>query len=144
MWLDLRNYSTDHPSKKLDVKNAQFKVTQVVSPHAYRLDTPGNIHNVFHVSLLRPVANNPLPSQYVDDTELPAIQGESGHEEWQIEEISDSKLDRRGHGQPRRKYLVKWQGYHMRTWEPEEFVEQTAVLDEFIAKFPEKPHPPPN
>ena len=32
----------------------------------------------------------------------------------------------------------------MQTWEPEEFVEQTAVLDEFIAKFPEKPHPPPN
>ena len=112
VWLDLRNYSTDCPSKKLDVKNAQFKVTQVVSPHAYWLDTPGNIHNVFHVSLLRPVANNPLPSQYMDDTKLPAIQGELGHEEWQIEEISDSKLDRRGHGQPRRKYLVKWQGYH--------------------------------
>ena len=112
MWLDLRNYSTDRPSKKLDVKNAQFKVTQVVSPHTYWLDTPRNIHNVFHVSLLRPVANNPLLSQYMDDTELPAIQGELDHEEWQIEEISDSKLDRHGHGQPRRKYLVKWQGYH--------------------------------
>ena len=107
MWLDLRNYSTDHPSKKLDVKNAQFKVTQVVSPHTYQLDTSGNIHNIFHVSLLHPVANNLLLSQYVDDTELPAIQGESGHEEWQIEEISDSKLDRCGCGQPRRKYLVK-------------------------------------
>ena len=62
VWLDLRNYSTDHPSKKLDVKNAQFKVIQVVSPHTYWLDTSGNIHNIFHVSLLHPVANNPLLS----------------------------------------------------------------------------------
>ena len=112
MWLDLRSYSTNCPSKKLDVKNAQLKVTQVVSPHTYWLDTSGNIHNIFHVSLLHPVANNPLLSQYMDDTKLPAIQEELGHEEWQIEEISDSKLDRRGCGQLRRKYLVKWQGYH--------------------------------
>ena len=113
MWLDLRNYSTNHPSKKLDVKNAQFKVTQVVSPQAYWLDTSGNIHNIFHISFLHLVANNPLLSQYMDDTKLPAIQGELSHEEWQIEEISDSKLDRCGHRQPRRKYLVKWQRYHM-------------------------------
>ena len=32
--------------------------------------------------------------------------------EWQVEEITDSKWERRGHGQPRRKYLVKWRGYH--------------------------------
>ena len=73
MWLDLRNYSTDCPSKKLDVKNTQFKVTQVVSPHTYQLDTSGNIHNIFHISLLRSVVNNPLLSQYVYDTKLPAI-----------------------------------------------------------------------
>ncbi len=100
VWLDLRNYSTDRPSKKLDAKNACFKITQVVSPHAYRLDTPGGIHNVFHVSLLRPAANNPLPSQYMDETKPPAIQGDEGEEEWQVEEILDSKWERRGRGPP--------------------------------------------
>ena len=106
-------YSTDHPSKKLNIKNTQFKITQVVSLHTYWLDTSGNIHNIFYISLLCPVVDNPLLSQYIDDTEPPAIQGDLGHEEWQIEEISDFKLDRCGHRQPRRKYLVKWQEYHM-------------------------------
>ena len=63
VWLDLSNYSTDHPSKKLDVKNAQFRVTQVVSPHTYWLDTPGNIHNIFHVSLF--VAVHTVPPDQV-------------------------------------------------------------------------------
>ena len=62
VWLDLHHYSTDHPSKKLDAKNGRFTVTQVVSPHAYQLDTSGGIHNIFHVSLLHPAAANLLPS----------------------------------------------------------------------------------
>ena len=81
--------------------------------HTYQLDTSGNIHNIFYISLLHLVVDNSLLSQYIDDTEPPAIQGELSHKEWQIEEISDSKLDRCSHGQLRKKYLVKWQGYHM-------------------------------
>ena len=100
VWLDLHHYSTDHPSKKLDAKNGWFTVTQVVSPHAYWLHTPGGIHNIFHISLLHPAAANLLPSQYVNDTELPAILGEDNEDEWQVEEITDSKWERCGHGQP--------------------------------------------
>jgi len=88
-------------------------------------------------------ADNPLPSQYVDETEPPAIQNEEGEDEWQVEKIVDSKWERRGRGQPRRKYLVKWQGYQRPTWEPEDFVEDTAAMERFITAFPDKPHPPP-
>ena len=62
VWLNLKNVRTDRPSKKLDAKHAKFTITEVISSHAYRLNTPGEIHNVFHSSLLRPAALDPLPS----------------------------------------------------------------------------------
>ena len=79
-----------------------------------------------------------------EDAEVEVTESETKNgadDEWQVEEITDSKWERRGRGQPRRKYLVKWRGYHRRTWEPEEFMEQTAAMDRFIAAYPEKPHP---
>lgn len=65
VWLDARNIRTLRPQKKLDWKNlGPFRITQVISPHAYKLDLPASIriHPVFNVNLLRPVAENPVPS----------------------------------------------------------------------------------
>ena len=40
VWLDTYNWLTEHPAKKFDQKNAgPFKISQVVSPQAYRLET---------------------------------------------------------------------------------------------------------
>jgi hypothetical protein len=61
VWLDARNIRTNRQSKKLDWKNlGPYKVAQMVSSHAYRLELPDSmkIHPVFHVSLLRPAAPN--------------------------------------------------------------------------------------
>src|SRR5947209_5320574 len=73
VWLRLKNVKTDRPSKKLDWLNAKYKVTEVISSHSYRLNTPPGIHPVFHVSLLKRAAGDPLPSQVQDDTQPPAI-----------------------------------------------------------------------
>ena len=62
VWLDARNIRTKRQSKKLDWKNlGLYKISKVVSSHAYRLDLPDSmklLHPVFHVSLLRPAPND--------------------------------------------------------------------------------------
>ena len=63
MWLNLKNYNTLRPSKKLDWKNAKYSIIEAVGSHVYKLDTPSGIHLVFHVSLLRPAGTDPFLSQ---------------------------------------------------------------------------------
>ena len=74
VWLDLRNIRTTRPKKKLAELHGQFRVTGIINGNAYRLDTPPGIHNVFPVSLLRPVSNDPLPSQKQDDIQPAAVE----------------------------------------------------------------------
>ena len=90
VWLHLRNVHTTRPSKKLDWIHAKYTVTRTLegSPHFYELDVPKGIHNKFHVSLLRPTADDALPSQARDDAQPPpAIITNAGDEEWGIDEI---------------------------------------------------------
>ena len=140
VWLDARNIKTRRPSKKLDWKNiGPFPVTQVVSPYAYRLGLPDSmkIHDVFHTNLLRPAPgpDAALPGQR---NEPPPPVEADGEQEWFIDRIEDSRYNRR-----RRQYefLVKWTGYDELTWEPHEFVKETAALTEYYARYPTRPRP---
>ena len=62
VWLSLKNITSERPSKKLDWRNAKFTVIKAIGSHAYQLDTPEGIHNVFHTNLLRLAHDNPFPS----------------------------------------------------------------------------------
>ena len=134
VWLNLKNVKTDRPNKKLDWRHAKYTVTKVISSHAYELDTPPGIHNRFHVTLLRPAAMNPLPSQQQDDAQPPAIIADDGHAEWGVEEILRARSRRWGRGY-QRQVLVKWKGYALPTWEPLRAMEETAALDEFERRW---------
>jgi hypothetical protein len=138
VWLNLKNIKTDRPSKKLDNKNAKFTVIGIVNSHAYRLDTPPGIDNVFHVSLLRPAGTDPLPSQVVTEAQPPAIITEDGEEEYEVEEILRARTRKVGRGS-RKEVLVKWTGYAKPTWEPLANFEDTAALDAFEGKHPPLP-----
>ena len=131
--MSLRNVRTDRPNKKLDNRSAKFTIIEVVSPSAYRLDTPPGIHNVFNVDLLRPAADDPLPSQVVDDPQPPAVLVDD-EEEWQVEKIlrkRQKKLPGRGR-RIRLEYLVKWQGYADPTWEPATALGDSTALDKYL------------
>ena len=57
VWLDAKNLKTTHPTTKLrPLRYGPFRVTEVISPVAYRLELPPQwkIHNAFHAGLLMP------------------------------------------------------------------------------------------
>ena len=129
VWLNLKNISIDRPSRTLGERAAQFTVIEPVGSHAYRLDTPPGVHDVFHTSLLRPAARDPLPSQTTNEPQNPALIREAGEpEEYEVEAIlRDREL--RGHKQ----YLVKWTGWRKPTWEPASAMADTIALDRYEA-----------
>jgi len=131
VWLDLRNIRTDRLSKKLDARHAKYTVLEKIGSHAYRLNTPAGIHNVFHTMLLRPAADDPFPSQLRDDYQPPAILTEDS-EEYHVERITGERMVRRGRAS-RKQYRVKWTGYARETWTDAELLEDVAALDDWEA-----------
>jgi len=130
VWLDLRNIRTERPSKKLDARHAKYTILEKVGSHAYRLDVPGTIHDVFHTTLLRPAGTRPLPSQTRHDYQPPAHLVE-GNEEYLVDSILDERTIRRGRGHMKQ-YLVRWTGYARPTWEPARSMEDTEALDHWL------------
>ena len=64
VWLLRQNIKTTRPSDKLDFKRlGPYRILKQINPMAYRIDLPANshIHNVFHVSLLKPVSVSQIP-----------------------------------------------------------------------------------
>ncbi|KAI0991141.1 hypothetical protein K3495_g17046 [Podosphaera aphanis] len=92
------------------------------------------IHPVFHVSLLNPAPNDPVPGQ-VQAPQPPIII--NNEEEYEVEEIYDSRITRLQGLQ----YLVKWAGDNETTWEPAANLDDTVAVEIFHNKYPTKPGP---
>ena len=93
------------------------------------------VHNVFHVRLLEPAANDPFLGQIIFPAPPVEVDGE---EEWEVTKVLDSWLFRR-----RLQYLVKWIGYDDPTWEPAKSVNGLHAIHLFHQQYPNKPGPLP-
>ncbi|KAF8694651.1 hypothetical protein RHS03_08150, partial [Rhizoctonia solani] len=121
VWLDGKNVELRTNSNKLDPKRlGPFRILEKISSHAYCLELPETlkIHNVFYVGLLsksHESPSQPFPEQPPPET----IEGE---EEYEVEQIIDSKRQR-----GKWFYLIKWKGYgpEDNSWEPEELLEHS-------------------
>jgi hypothetical protein len=136
VWLDARHIRTTRPSRKLDWKRlGPYAVQRQVSPYAYELELPRGlrIHPVHHVSLLDPVARDPLPRQEI--TPPPPVEVD-GDQEYQVERVEVSRMYRN-----QLQYLVPWTGYDQMTWEPAKDVDGLQALDDFHERHPPKPGP---
>jgi transposase InsO family protein len=129
VWLNLKNAKVVGEMKKLDWKHAKFRIVKVVGTHAVRLAVPPGIEPTFHVSLVRPAADDPFPSQRQEDWQPEGIITDEG-EEWEIECIVGEFQQKRGRGH-RQMYLVKWVGYEEPTAEPRANLEDTTALDQW-------------
>lgn len=136
VWLDMRNIKVDPArKKKLSELHQQYTITDVIGHSACRLNIEG-IHNVFPVSLLRPVAKDPLPSQVQDDVQPAPIEVDGEDEYYDVDEVLDTRV-RKGHGrngQLYREFLVKWTGYATPTWNKAEDMGNCIALRDYEAK----------
>jgi hypothetical protein len=93
-------------------------------------------HNVHHVSLLEPTANNLYLGQWPNPPPLVEIDGE---DEYLIEAMLDAWIHHCQH-----QYLVKCIGYNMPEWEPTELHSNIIAVDQFHEKYSDKPRPLPD
>lgn len=137
VFLSAQNVKTARYSNKLGWKKlGPFEIRRKISPHAYELNLPKSmkIHPIFHISLLYPAATDPVPGQ-LQKPPPPVIV--DGVEEYEIEEIYNSRM----HKQKGLQYLVKWVGENSATWEPATNLDETAAVDNFHNRYPNKPGP---
>lgn len=128
VYLNLKNVKTSRPCKKLDWLHAKYQVLEEVNTHAYKLDVPGRIHPVFHVDLLRPAPDDPLPSQQTDH-ELAQPVLVDGQEMYLVESILDEKKEG-----THKKALVKWVDYSKPTWESLSTIRHTDAWKQWKRK----------
>ena len=109
-----------------------FEVVDRVGELSYQLNLPEEykIHDVFHVSLLKPY----LQSDSVQETRPPPLFFSGGQPEWEVEDV----IRRKGVGRNIR-YEVKWKGYPSseNTWEPRAHLNRPSILP-LLKKLDEK------
>ena len=138
VWLSLKSYKTDRPSRKLsDQMAGKFRIVEKIG-NAYKLDLPPSmrIHPVFSPDKLRKAANDPLPGQ-IDDPAPPIEIG--GRDEWEVEQVLAVRLRYR-----KLQYRVKWIGHDDDpVWYPARNLKNAArCLREFHEAYPNEPGPP--
>ena len=106
-----------------------FEIIEEVNDVAFKLDIPSTmpIHDVFHVSLLKPYKKGKSPTPPPLPIEV------DGELEYEVEKVLLHR-ERKTNKVTRKEYYLKWLGYGPEhcTWEPEDNLENAAdVIDDY-------------
>jgi hypothetical protein len=106
-----------------------FEILEEVNDVAYKLDLPTtlNIHDVFHVSLLKPYKKGKTPTPPPLPIEI------DGELEYEVEKVLLHR-ERKTNRVVKKEYYLKWLGYGPEhcTWEPEDNLDNAAdVIDDY-------------
>ena len=90
MW---KNITTATENKKFDAKKVKYTIFEDIKFYNFRLDTPPNFRNVFHVDRLRAVSKDLLFSQVSNDNHpnLSIINNEDNTHEYDVENFWKKK-----------------------------------------------------
>jgi len=138
VYLDVSDIKMTRPSPKLSHRRlGPFKIERQVGPLAYRLKLPHRIrqlHPVFNIVKLSAAPENPILGRKPQAPPPPIVV--DGEEEWEVEEILDSRWHRR-----RFQFLVKWKGFSREhnSWEVASDVKAPDLVAEYYRKHPAAP-----
>lgn len=115
-----------------------FKIIAKTGAVNYRLELPADwsIHNVFHVSLLKPFREDSFGRDSDRSRPGPLTKDASGKEVYEVEDIVLDET--RGFGKKRsRWYLIKWKGYppEENTWEPADYIQSLPGLRKMVRRY---------
>lgn len=139
--LSTENLRTTRPMRKFAEKYiGPYEIIESINPVAFKLQLPAElsrIHPVFHVSLFRPAPESTIPGRTVE----PPGPIDLEDDVYAVKQIVDSRINRRSRTL---EYRVEWEGYEdtpdQFSWvSSDDIINLTDELDEFHARFPEKP-----
>jgi len=138
VYLDASDIKTTHPSPKLSYcRLGPFEIEHQVGPLAYRLKLPHGmrqLHPVFSIVKLSAAPEDPILGRKPQALPPPIVV--DGEEEWEVEEILDSRWHRR-----KFQFLVKWKGFSREhnSWEAASDVKAPDLVTEYYQKHPAAP-----
>jgi hypothetical protein len=143
VYVEGTDINTVRPAKKLDDKRyGPFKVLKKIGTSSYRLALPASWkakYPVFNEALLSPYVAPVFLSQQTPPPPPPDLVDD--HEEYEVEEILDSRLYR-----GKLQYFVHWKNYGKEhdSWVPaSDFTAADHLIDDFHKKHPSAPRPLP-
>ena len=144
VYINVEHLPSVRQSRKLEKKFfGPYEVVEKVGQSAYRIKIPVSwkVYNVFNESLLKPYhalhyMNQKQKEKHTKDEQR--REDDSG--EYELEQLLNSRISKRGRGKGQLEYLVKWKNYPLEeaSWEPvANLMNAREVIEEFHLGHPE-------